>query len=86
MKSNRPFLSCQHCDGSGLIPLDDKNYECLQIMQKLKSATVEAVHKLRKPGDGVTNCNNLLEDLRQLGFVTRSEKRVGRKWVYSIIQ
>lgn len=82
MNSEIPKVKCESCDGTGEVELDQTLLETLKIVRKLGRATASEVyaHKDFKDKVVLTAVNNRLDELFNLGFLTRS--KCSRQWMY----
>lgn len=86
-----PVIPCPHCNGTGAFKLPWRLNWCLQALDMAPSnrATCEWLHFMwskqcspERRKVGITVFNNRLEELRALGFVTRT--RQGKFWIYQL--
>ena len=72
-------IKCPRCEGAGEIELSEDLMKTLKALNK--PATADKISEVLGWCGHTTAINNRLEDLRALGFVSRT--RIGRCWLYS---
>lgn len=86
MTAEKPIIVCPRCEGIGRIPMSDSQWLILRQLDLRDGITATQIHRrraVRAQGRTVTNVNNVLEDLRKLGWAHRV--RTGRNYQYFLL-
>lgn len=79
-------ICCSHCHGSGKVPLPSKFLRTLGVIEGEMSPreVFEILMKIEQDEVGITAINNRLNDLFDLGLLTR--RKVKKQWLFRRIE